>query len=333
MSRIQNQLTAIPTVPVLAGTIHPASQDYQLALDLFIRDRKLINIRPSTINWYSKQLKYFNKYLLDHDLPNAPADITIEMVENFILYQQEENHNKPESINGRIRALKAFFGFLTKKAYLETNPLKTLKQLRDTGHIVPTFTEEHLLNLLRQPKISTFTGFRDYTIMIILLDTGVRIGELLAVQIDDLVMEAGIPQEIKIKQPKNRKERILPLSQKTQAILRQYLEVRRKSIYGSKVPFLFPNVDCGRLHTRTVQGQIAKYGRDAGIENVRVSPHTFRHTFAKMWVMAEGDILSLQEILGHSSVDMVRNYARLFRTDIKKKHARYSPFTTLETLR
>ena len=204
--------------------------------------------------------------------------------------------------------------------------------MRDTGHIVLTFTEEQIQALLRQPDLATFTGYRDYTIMHILLDTGVRIGELLAVQLDDLVIELGIPQEIKIKQPKNRKERVLPLSPKTQAVLRQYLEIRKTAFAGLKVPFLFPNVDCGKLHIRTIQGRIKEYGQGAAIDCVRVSPHTFRHTFAKMWVMAEGDILSLQEILGHSSVEMVRNYARLFRPDLKKKHARYSPFSTMGAL-
>jgi hypothetical protein len=68
MPRIQNRLSYKPATPVLKGTIHPASQDYQLTLDLFIRDRKLINIRPSTIRWYTNQLKQFKKYLSDRNL-------------------------------------------------------------------------------------------------------------------------------------------------------------------------------------------------------------------------------------------------------------------------
>ncbi|MBA1333749.1 MAG: hypothetical protein HPY66_0142 [Firmicutes bacterium] len=98
------------------------------------------------------------------------------------------------------------------------------------------------------------------------------------------------------------------------------------------LPHLFPNVDCGRLKKRNIQDRIKNYGHTAGIENVRVSPHTFRHTFAKMWIMAERDILSLQEMLGHSSVEMVKNYARLFQPDLKKKRARYSPVDTIGSL-
>jgi len=250
-------------------------------------------------------------------------------VEDFILYLRDECGNKPQSINGKIRALKAFFSFLKKKNILQENPLKDLKQIRHVRPVVPTFTEDQIRTLLKQPDLSTFTGFRDYAIMYLMLDTGVRIGELLAVNLEDITIELGIPQEIKIKKPKNNKERVLPLSPRVQGILQQYLDIHKKTFAGFNLPYLFPNVDCGRLKKRNIQDRIKKYGHTAGIENVRVSPHTFRHTFAKMWVMAEGDILSLQEMLGHSSVEMVKNYARLFQPDLKKKHARYSPVSTI----
>ncbi|MDK2984536.1 MAG: integrase/recombinase XerD [Clostridia bacterium] len=331
MPRINNHLTFTP-IQVAPGMTHPASQDFDLALELFIRDRKLVDVRPDTIKWYTHHLHYFKSYLLECNLPTAPAEITLELVEDFVLYLRDECSNKPQSVNGKIRALKAFFSFLNKKNILEENPLKDLRQIRHVRPIVPTFTEDQIRRLLKQPDLSTFTGFRDYTIMCLLLDTGVRIGELLAVNMADLTIELTIPQEIKIKKPKNSKERVLPLSPQVQGVFRQYLDVRKKTFAGLNLPHLFPNVDCGKFSKRTIQGQIKEYGRMAGIENVRVSPHTFRHTFAKMWVMADGDILSLQEILGHSSVEMVRNYARLFQPDLKKKHARYSPVATLGSL-
>ena len=331
MPRIRNRLT-ITRIPAPLRPAHPGSRDFDLSTELFIRDRKIMEIRPSTIRWYTKHLKYFRDYLVKRSLPTAPAEITLEMVEDFILYQRDERGNRPESINGKIRTLKVFFAFLKKKGILEVNPLTGLRQVRHVRHIVPTFTEDQIRDLLRQPDLSTFTGFRNYTIMCLMMDTGVRIGELLAVNLQDLVVELGVPQEIKIRQPKNRKERLLPLSPPTQGVLKKYLEVRQKAVVRS-IPYLFPNLDCQKIGVRTIQESIHQYGQRAGIENVRVSPHTFRHTFAKMWVMAEGDILSLQEMLGHSSVEMVKNYARLFQTDIKKKHALYSPVATMGSLR
>jgi len=331
MPRIRNRLT-ITRIPAPLRSAHPGSQDFDLSTELFIRDRKIMDIRQSTIGWYTKHLHYFRDYLLKRRLPTAPAEITLDMVEDFILYQRDDRGNRPESINGKIRTLKVFFGFLKKKGILEMDPLTDLRQVRHIRHIVPTFTEDQIRDLLRQPDLSTFTGFRNYTIMCLMLDTGVRIGELLAVNLQDLVIELGVPQEIKIRKPKNSKERLLPLSPPIQGVLKQYLEIRQKALVRLNIPYLFPNVDCQKVGVRTIQESIHQYGQRAGIENVRVSPHTFRHTFAKMWVMAEGDILSLQEMLGHSSVEMVRNYARLFQPDIKKKHARYSPVATMGSL-
>ncbi|MHB1421299.1 MAG: tyrosine-type recombinase/integrase [Bacillota bacterium] len=145
MPRITNRLTFLP-VPVTPGVAHPGSQEFDLALELFIRDRKLINARPQTIRWYMQHLRYFSSYLSCYKLPTAPAEVTLDMVEDFILHQRDERANKSESINGKIRVLKAFFGFLEKKGIMEENPLKNLRQVRNTRHIVPTFTEDQILD-------------------------------------------------------------------------------------------------------------------------------------------------------------------------------------------
>jgi integrase/recombinase XerD len=75
--------------------------------------------------------------------------------------------------------------------------------------------------------------------------------------------------------------------------------------------------------------QIRKYGKMAGIKNVRVSPHTFRHTFAKIWILNGGDTFSLQKILGHTTMDMVRNYVNLVSEDIQIQHRKFSPMDRL----
>jgi len=81
MPRITNRLTFSP-VPVTPGMPHPASQEYDLAQELFIRDRKLMNARPQTIRWYTQHLRYFKSYLLCCNLPTAPSEITLDMVED-----------------------------------------------------------------------------------------------------------------------------------------------------------------------------------------------------------------------------------------------------------
>lgn len=96
---------------------------------------------------------------------------------------------------------------------------------------------------------------------------------------------------------------------------------------------LFINVDNGALNKRTVQENIQNYGKMAQIIGVRVSPHTFRHTMAKFYIMNGGDIFTLQQILGHSTLDMVRYYVELFGTDIKEQHKKYSSVVNMVNYR
>ena len=107
--------------------------------------------------------------------------------------------------------------------------------------------------------------------------------------------------------------------------LRKYLQVRGKLEHD----YLFVNIDNNPIATRAVQERIKKYGRMAGISNVRCSPHIFRHTFAKMSVQNGTDLFSLQSVLGHTTLDMVRHYVNLFSKDVYENHRKFSPLEKL----
>ncbi|WP_051276651.1 tyrosine-type recombinase/integrase [Desulfovirgula thermocuniculi] len=294
------------------------------ALESFARHHRVKGTRESTIKWYMRCLDDFKRFCEEARGIAEATQVRREDIEEYILSCREQNL-KPTSINGRIRSVRAFFNFLESQGALRTNPAKGISLVRHTEPVVPTFTEDHVRRLLEQPDLSTFAGLRDYTIMLLLLDTGVRIGELLRARREDVVSEGGYPAYLVIRNPKNQKERVLPLSPKTQGVLRLYSEALDR-LFGPDSP-LFPNQEGEPISKRTVQQRIAAYGRRAGLSGVRVSPHTFRHTFAKFWIMEGGDVLSLQEILGHADLEMVRRYARMFTPDLKRKHERFSPVT------
>ena len=175
-----------------------------------------------------------------------------------------------------------------------------------------------VVRLLNQPNRETFTGLRVYTIMLLLLETGMRISECIHLELDDIDLKE---QEIRIKMGKGRKARRVPIQKTCVKALKKYLEERGDADTNA----LFINVDNGPLNKRTVQENIQTYGKMAQITGVRVSPHTFRHTMAKFYIMNGGDIFTLQQILGHTTLDMVRYYVELFGTDIKEQHKKYSP--------
>lgn len=203
------------------------------------------------------------------------------------------------------------------------NPSARIDRRKAPGTVIETFSEEQLERLLATPDKKRFVGFRDYTIMLILLDTGIRLSELVGIKLEDLKMSQG---EIVITQAKGGKQRRVFVSPKTRETLKKYIRIRG-DIPGNL--YLFVSIENQPIKGRNVQERLKIYGRKAGLEGVRVSPHTFRHTFAKMYILRGGDPFSLQALLGHATLDMVRHYVNMWGTDLQKMHRHYSPVSYL----
>ena len=164
------------------------------------------------------------------------------------------------------------------------------------------------------------------TILLLLLDSGIRVSELVNINHEDVNLSEGW---IKISKGKGGKERIVPVGSVVQKALWKYINHCRPQPLTQKVTRLFLSDDGLPLTRSGIQQMLRRYGKRAGISGVRCSPHTFRHTFAKSYLVNGGDIFSLQKILGHSSLASVRIYLNLFGTDIKKQHQKYSPADNL----
>lgn len=194
--------------------------------------------------------------------------------------------------------------------------------MKDRRHIVETFSTKQLEKLLRKPDLRAFTGLRDYTLMLFLLETGVRVNELIGIDVQDVKFKDGV---VRIRNTKNNFERVVPIQKKMKDTLEKYIAIRGIV----ECPALFVTIDGTPLSKKQLQHRITKYGKDTGLNGVRVSPHTFRHTFAKLSVQAGANIFELQQILGHSSMEMVRVYVNLFSDEVKNSHKNFSPLKEL----
>lgn len=194
-----------------------------------------------------------------------------------------------------------------------------MEKQRVKRNIIETFTEEQISILLSAPDKGRFVGLRDYFIMLLLLDTGIRLSELVGIKIADIKLPEN---EVIITEAKGGKQRRVFLSSRTKETLKKYLRVRGE-IPGNQ--YLFVSSEDLPIRQRNVQERLSIYGQKAKLEGVRVSPHTFRHTFAKMYIMRGGDPFSLQALLGHATLDMVKNYVNLWGTDLQKMHRQFSP--------
>jgi len=231
------------------------------------------------------------------------------------LWQRKQGTINDVSINTNLRGIRALCYYAMDKGYLSSFRIKLLKVVKK---IKPVYTSEELEKLLKKPDIKTctFTEYRSWVMVNYLLATANRLETLYKVNIEDVDFKS---REISLLHTKNKKQYKIPLSQNLSQILAEYLTYRK----GDKGDALFCNAYGERMHKRTIQENIQKYHNSRGV--VQTSSHRFRHTFAKLWLMNGGDIFSLQAILGHSSLEMVKEYMEMFCDDLQKGFNIHNP--------
>ena len=288
---------------------------------------------PKTTEWYTLFMTRFRLFLESEKLPTDLNSITKNHIRGFILYLQTKaktpHRERPLSgatIQGYVRTLKAFFSWAEREGYLVSGQIGRIPIPKSNSKVINTFTPEQINKLVSICQISNGDGQRNLTILLLLLDTGIRVSELVNIELEDIYLTEGY---IKIKVAKGGKERIVPIGSLVQKSLWKYVNHSRPKPLTEKISRLLLS-DKGLPLTKSgVQQMLRRYGRRAGLNGVRCSPHTFRHTFAKNYLLNGGDIFSLQKILGHSSLASVRVYLNLFATDVKKQHLRFSPVDNL----
>lgn len=277
------------------------------AYEKFFKDCYLRNLRPATIGYYKNEFhgakKIINKQLVEWEQKD---------VEDLIL--KSKQLMKVTTINTRLRALRSFYNFLDKNKMIDKNPMKNIKLLRDRQKTIETLDNQEIEKLIKTiRKQKTFVGFRDEVILLVFLDTGVRLSELVGINVEDVRHNKLI-----IRRTKNLFERTVYLSDTTQERLESYIKVRGEVVTNK----LFISQDNKELNPHSIQTRLTKYGKEAKISK-RVSPHTFRHTMAKRMIVSGLDAFSLMHLLGHTDITITKRYVNLWGQDLEQKHKEY----------
>lgn len=290
------------------------------AVRCFLLDCKIRNLSPYTIEGYHNYLKSFFLDLETWQLTWESVtlkDLSVRMVNGML-----EKNYKPNTINGKIRTIQQFYKFLFEESMTETNLADGLKPIRNERKMIHTFTEDQLHRILAAPDQTTFTGLRDYTIMLLFLETGMRLIEMSNLKVTDLNFEENI---INIQTGKGRKFRYVPIQARCVDSLKRYLNERGDQPFDQVWITVF---DTPLLRTSIVK-IIMEYMKQAKITGIKGACHIFRHTMAKLFLMNDGDIFTLQYLLGHANLEMTRYYIELFNSDIHRQHETYSPVENL----
>ena len=286
---------------------------------------------PNTIRWYSYELGKFEHFLVREGSSTLIAEIGEPQVRAYIAYLQQkrkwddtdhcptaEEGLSPGGIQNRIRALKAFFNWLHREGYTETYRLERLANYRVPSRVVDVLTEAEIGRVLAACDTKSDWGARAYAILTLMLDSGLRISEVTGLRTAELELDAGWLKVL----GKGGKERIVPFGTATQRALWRYQHHYRPEPLGPDVYF-FLTLDGRPMGRSALTQAIKRAAMRSGV--TRLHPHLCRHTFATRYLINGGDVFSLQQILGHSTLEMVRRYVNLASAHVAVQHRKFSP--------
>ena len=243
----------------------------------------------------------------------------------YLAHLNEKQYSK-STIARKLATLRSFFKFLVKRGRIPSNPVTPIRTPKQEKKL-PRFLEyEEVKRLLETPPIDTWLGARDRAIMETLYSTGMRVSELVALNLDDV----DFLGEVVHVRGKGKKERITPISSSALQVIQHYIEFRNRRAqsnpnFDSKV--LFVNKHGKRLSTRSVRRKMDKYLKMAGLD-AAISPHTLRHSFATHMLNNGADLRSVQELLGHQSLSTTQIYTHLGTRRLKEVYQGAHPRET-----
>ena len=283
------------------------------ALAEFLEFKQAQGLSPVTANDYTKHVTQFFTRYPDAHAPGKLRDCILEYMSQPVA---------PATFNLRRAYLKSFFNWCVQEGILAQNPLTGIPKRLDEGR-ARSIAEDTLRKLLSLPNRGSFAGLRDYALMILSLDTGIRPGEalgLLPADIDLTNCTVTVRRHI----AKTGRTRVLPMSRETAKALKMLLGARHPAWPKSAPVFCTQDGTPLRLHSW--EDRLQEYSEAL---NTRITPYDLRHTFALLFLRQGANAFSLQRMLGHTSMEMTRRYVNLTGEDMQSQHALASPVNRL----
>lgn len=239
---------------------------------------------------------------------------------NQFLFHEKERKQEPSSIARTLVAVKLLHRFLLKEGYLKEDITSVLDSPKLWKHLPTFLTQKEVGTILSIPNLRTPIGIRDRAILELLYATGVRVSELVNLKLTDLNLDSGFLKCF----GKGGKERIVPLGRNAKECIKRYLNKVRLSSNKSEYLFLGSKKAKERLSRQAVWQFIKAYAGKARIKK-KITPHTFRHSFATHLLEGGADLRIVQELLGHADISTTQIYTHVSRDHLKSVHSKFHP--------
>lgn len=271
------------------------------------------NYSENTVINYKIDLELFKTFIADKPLES----IDHLSLRRFLALLKERNFSRT-SIARKLATLRSFFRFLIREGYLKSNPISGLSTPKLEKKLPIFLTVADVTKLIESPDISDDLGLRDRAILEALYSTGIRVSELVGLNIESMDFIGGTVKVF----GKGKKERLIPIGDEALRFIRDYLSARKVS---NEAGPLFLNKSGGRLSARSIRRIIEKYIKNISSKE-KISPHTLRHSFATHLLDRGADLRSVQELLGHVNLSTTQIYTHItterLRDSYKKAHPR-----------
>ncbi|GGE80517.1 integrase/recombinase XerD [Priestia taiwanensis] len=283
----------------------------QQAVDIVISGKRAEGCRDLTLRDYTKMWRYFTEWLTGNYEVTYVDEIETEVFRNYINYMKYDKKRydghkfidadkqgiglSDTTININLRTIRALFNHLYREELIEVNPMERIKLLRqDENDLTNCFTDEDVKAILQQPDLRDFVGFRDYVGINVLLDSGLRIQELMGLRAADIDFQTRFIT-IQSDKSKNRRPRLVPVSTHVTKLLLQLIGENKAHFKTDRIFLSSYGEPLGANHFNK---RLKHYAEKAGVGGKKVTAHVYRHTWAKNMILNGCDAFTLQKIGG-----------------------------------
>lgn len=272
----------------------------------------------NTLSSYLRDIRQLSEYMEAH-VDDSLDKVTEEELSDYISWLKG-NGKSVATVSRAIASVKCFYGLLVTEGYIEKSPAAKLVPDKATQKLPQILTSKEVELLLEQPSCTDAKGYRDRAMLELLYATGIRVSELISLNINDVNTSAGV-----IRCASKDKERFIPLYSTAIKALSEYIEfIRPQMIAMPNEQALFVNVSGERMSRQGFWKIIKSYQQKAHIEKT-ITPHTLRHSFAAHLLENGADLHSIQEMLGHADISSTQIYSQLINKQLKDVYNKAHP--------
>ncbi len=292
------------------------------------------NRSENTIDHVNLSVKIFHQFLTDSGLPTDIRLISVDQLRRYALYlrnkarfsnhrliPQQPGHLSEYTINNYLRGLQSFCAWLRRDEILDVKLFEIYTIAKPPERLLTILTPEQVDALIKAATGKDAMAFRDRLLTLILYDNGMRASELCNLEVDNVFLDRHLLRIL----TKGRIWREVPIGTRATKELWQWLKIHRPQPANNQIKNMFLTSQGKPLNKDTLEVIIRRLGNAAGITGVRLSPHTLRHSFATHYLKGGGDLLTLQRIMGHKSVETLKIYVHLSGADLAEAHKLHSP--------